>query len=573
MIFVDIYKVNSVDVVDATGSFRHGRVVDVGNDGLFIDFFCPDQRRQFHPFRDVFLSDCCRALHHLGVEDLHAADPASPQRAVEVLVRENPSRPFTWVPATVLPLQPPALHELQSTVVVEYAHPGTEGLQREIFPGEQLRMTLTNWQQELAGDHELVGHRDDAELGLVCVPPGRFVVYRVALPSSLTIAPAALLPAVEAHLKWYFDDYFRAEVNIMPVAVEAGAVVCLELLPLARFDRHKHLTLNPTIFLPKIIRNIATNNLQITPNPTPTDDTSADIRDLPTDLLTEVFSCLNSFVQSRTRRVCSAWADLLDTASLANHLILTDALCARNHEYPLVAVVYKLLRPDTRSLLLTSYDPHEVAPTLFPDFPRMQLIAGMLEFAAPTVGCRLRCVTIANVVWEWQIVGNVPADAVCTAHTEDSASGVRVFAEMCRRLPCEAVKLVGFSAQLVCGFLEVPCPRVALVVEIPRAVLKIDADLECRVWSALEAGLPAVDGEELSAAVGRWFNYVNAHGDQRVVMALAKILCAVQSRDPRPNANYQGTQFCRNINVYQMKKLSVISSYFVMNIIFSFPFV
>ncbi|XP_055341855.1 uncharacterized protein LOC129590579 [Paramacrobiotus metropolitanus] len=80
-------RCDSVDVWENSGLLRYGRVVDVADNGLFIDFLCPDRRCELTPFDRIFkmFSPACATDLDLG--------KVGERCPVEVLLRPSPALP------------------------------------------------------------------------------------------------------------------------------------------------------------------------------------------------------------------------------------------------------------------------------------------------------------------------------------------------------------------------------------------------------------------------------------------------------------------------------------------------
>ncbi|XP_055353090.1 uncharacterized protein LOC129599000 isoform X2 [Paramacrobiotus metropolitanus] len=83
---------NSVDVWDDSGRLLFGRVVDVAENGLYVDLLCAGRRRELVPYGRLFHMRSCGLLK----DGVAAGDQRFP---VEALLRPHPLSPWTWVSA------------------------------------------------------------------------------------------------------------------------------------------------------------------------------------------------------------------------------------------------------------------------------------------------------------------------------------------------------------------------------------------------------------------------------------------------------------------------------------------
>ncbi|XP_055355331.1 uncharacterized protein LOC129600776 [Paramacrobiotus metropolitanus] len=132
-----ISATNRVDVVANDGLFRYGRVVDVTNWGLLIDFLCPKRRRELVPFHRVFR---CRTDPPVDGERIASVyTRARSPVPVEVLERDSSSDAWTWFPAEMINLTDGTQHSTYIVAVVKW---WDEGERTDLVPVERIRWSV-----------------------------------------------------------------------------------------------------------------------------------------------------------------------------------------------------------------------------------------------------------------------------------------------------------------------------------------------------------------------------------------------------------------------------------------------
>ncbi|XP_055329588.1 uncharacterized protein LOC129582175 [Paramacrobiotus metropolitanus] len=112
-----IYTANSVDVVGDDGLRRHGRVVDVTDDGFLVDFLSSAEGRRLLPFGSKIFSP-----------DRY---PSAKSTTTEVLMRQNSGDPWIWYTAE-------HLRKHYGVVVVQWVDKD-KAVHTDIVPDERVR--------------------------------------------------------------------------------------------------------------------------------------------------------------------------------------------------------------------------------------------------------------------------------------------------------------------------------------------------------------------------------------------------------------------------------------------------
>ncbi|XP_055348857.1 uncharacterized protein LOC129595773 isoform X2 [Paramacrobiotus metropolitanus] len=318
-----IYQPNSVDVLGDDGVLRYGRVVDVADTGLFIDFFCPNRRRELIPFGGVYLPTALEPLDLDKINEPHAG-------TVEVLIREAPRGPWMWVPAEVDIL---ASHEdlrMYGMVAVSWWKK-TE--HRDILPVQRLRRRYARpcgwwsavgrsavWQFATRLIGRFMGNLEGGASQPVVVAKGMFSKWSVPLPEGYEHAEV-------------WNDLKRLNFKLMfsyerfcCVGIADGRLLFIERRLSAEEttsvtearDLRLRETLHDHAFLDELQLDY---RHQPTGNPSAHIDSPADaFSALPRELWLEVLSHLDTREQNRLRAVCSAWDGIAD--ALAASVVL-----------------------------------------------------------------------------------------------------------------------------------------------------------------------------------------------------------------------------------------------------------
>ncbi|XP_055356674.1 uncharacterized protein LOC129601799 [Paramacrobiotus metropolitanus] len=295
---------NSVDVLGEDGLFRYGRVVNVADHGLYIDFFCPGRRREFTPFQGVFLNDDGRYLDH---NDRARTNPP-PEIPAEVLVRDSASGAWTWFPAQIVMREVDIAQSKYAVAVIQHGQPENC---TDVVPMSRIR-----WKKEISVQQSQV----EAEIGNLpkCMVKGTFVKRTLQLPESCPIhlASAALQ---EQKRGLNYQLWYAAQAE--GVDIEDGCVVYIQ----RRCDVGMEAD---DIHLTKELENLNKLHralIDIVPQISePLIEVSAMKEGvmLPPELWREVFSYLDTVTQTRLRTVCTKWNNVLDSTLLNADIVL-----------------------------------------------------------------------------------------------------------------------------------------------------------------------------------------------------------------------------------------------------------
>ncbi|XP_055348294.1 uncharacterized protein LOC129595337 [Paramacrobiotus metropolitanus] len=343
---------DSVDVWDTSGHLHYGRVVDVADNGLFIDFLCPDRRRELTPFHRVF--KMLAPLH-----EWRDWRPYKPQ-SVEVLLRPSPRGPWTWMPAHLSlkqrqecdwPGEVGVVHLLTAESVAEGP--------LHVVPPQRLR-------QPFCDLVSASGPRSDAELRAYyghefksCViHPGTFFKGQVRLTAQL----ALLSEEMQRHLL----DEWRDKALVPDCSID-HPLIPFEFVQrmddgctwtyIERTDRRQARFYQFASRLGKALPGMIYKTLRLATDTDPANDES--LMWLPVELLLEVFSHMDTMQQTRMHRVCSSWAVILQSPVLTSFLIIPRP-SENRADYPLTACLVHLLNSSIQRIMILGGDKNRV---------------------------------------------------------------------------------------------------------------------------------------------------------------------------------------------------------------------
>ncbi|XP_055353209.1 uncharacterized protein LOC129599094 [Paramacrobiotus metropolitanus] len=124
-----LYAWNAVEVF-VDGLLQLGRVINVVEKGLVIDFGCATQRSQFIEYRRIFHACKARSPHPVNTYQEYRE-----YRNVQVLFRAGPDRPWAWYPGTAVSLGEQSYFGCVYIVEVKLPH----GVVKELLPRNQVR--------------------------------------------------------------------------------------------------------------------------------------------------------------------------------------------------------------------------------------------------------------------------------------------------------------------------------------------------------------------------------------------------------------------------------------------------
>ncbi|XP_055356588.1 uncharacterized protein LOC129601739 [Paramacrobiotus metropolitanus] len=253
----DVIEWNAVDVlIDC--QLHYGRVINVAETGLVIDFQCPERRSQLVAYGSIFRCD-----KYLGRPTTHA----------QVLLRRHPAGAWIWYPGRVVPVDSYCYDDFE---LVEVQRP--YGTVTEFLPWQQVRSPTSR--------------EEDMRL----VEKGDFVIRSCPVPGAFVPSEGPML-----------SEAFNREMARRNGALFTG-VLNQELLYLYRQTSNPI----PVGLVESVCINAAKmNNKASTPDTTALPPCSN--LGLPPVLLVEIFQSLDSIERIRCRRVCAVWNTLLTT--------------------------------------------------------------------------------------------------------------------------------------------------------------------------------------------------------------------------------------------------------------------
>ncbi|XP_055353173.1 uncharacterized protein LOC129599063 [Paramacrobiotus metropolitanus] len=271
----DVDAWNAVDVrID--GQLQHGRVINVVEGGLIIDFECPAQRSQFVEYGRIYYWSLC------------GANTVPDGTVVDVLLRRQPNDAWIWYPGTVVSIGD---YDYDDAAWVEVQLP--QGTVSELIPWQQVRPQPT------------AGRKSE----LRRLKKNAFVIRCCPLPATIY---------------WTIEEAFQC------VLVRSG-VMCTSLLrqtllylQLREDDPLKPEHLEEAYHKAQkkkkrgccTLTKLGLRILRRWPICATTEDWEVGNSDqiglpLPGEMLVEVFQSLDSIGRVRCRRVCHVWNKLL----------------------------------------------------------------------------------------------------------------------------------------------------------------------------------------------------------------------------------------------------------------------
>ncbi|XP_055357038.1 uncharacterized protein LOC129602096 [Paramacrobiotus metropolitanus] len=277
----DVYTWNSVDVL-VDGQLQYGRVINVAEGGLIIDFHCAGQRAQFVEYGRIFQ---CRDSHAVvfdfrskiyrtseGREPVYDTD-------AQVLLRASREAPWILYPGKI------GDYGCDESLVVEVRLPS--GMVRELLPCQQIRVPLSeeDWAQRLIVEKQ-------------------FVIRYCPIPTACRLKNSSLLEIFQGSLHMQYHARITAVFSGAVLYMNRGAGNPLHADTLERLCATAQLGVDymnsPRLpFLEMQVLHRISDPLDGLP--------------LPAELLLEVFRARDCIGRVRCRRVCALWNSLLTT--------------------------------------------------------------------------------------------------------------------------------------------------------------------------------------------------------------------------------------------------------------------
>ncbi|XP_055354682.1 uncharacterized protein LOC129600245 [Paramacrobiotus metropolitanus] len=277
----DVCAWNGVDVL-VDGQLQHGHVMNVIDDGLFVNFGC---RAEFIRYGNVF--ECRQATDHPNVKHRPPSHWSAGEKA-QVLLRAAPGAPWIWYPGTIVALDD---YCQDDAVLVDVQLPGR--IIRELLLCQQVRVPLS--EEDLAQRRIVDKH---------------FVIRCCPLPDGY---------AAEAspHLTWHFQNGVHEDEDVVCTGEFSQYLLylqCRTATPLEAETLCKVYAATKNDLDPIFPVQPLSNEVALPPNKKrKTDALPRRNLPLPVELLLEVFRSLDSVGRVRCRRVSELWNRLLTT--------------------------------------------------------------------------------------------------------------------------------------------------------------------------------------------------------------------------------------------------------------------
>ncbi|XP_055330417.1 uncharacterized protein LOC129582827 [Paramacrobiotus metropolitanus] len=318
--YAAVYAWNAVDVL-VDGMLQHGRVINVVDKGLIVDFGCRTQRTQFIEYGRIFLT-----IQPASCMETHPGDN------VQVLMRASPDVPWKWFAGRRVPTD----CSFDSCYIVKVQLP--HGVVQELLPWQQMRRPPS--------DTELASHRVRAK---------EFEIRSCPLPAVWSDAS----PALQSTCRWHLQ--------------RVRLVWCTKVLrsTLLYVQHPQNDPLQPQeleAVYKDALKDHAESNIllgRVTIQPAKTkrmDSVSDEIRlSVPSELLVEIFLSLNSICRVRCRRICALWDHLLTTEAYFPDVRVScrpeeSPSSWMKHQFWMLSTLLHCVNRRTKMVILTQVD-------------------------------------------------------------------------------------------------------------------------------------------------------------------------------------------------------------------------
>ncbi|XP_055353076.1 uncharacterized protein LOC129598993 [Paramacrobiotus metropolitanus] len=503
-------RCDSVDVWSDDGQLQYGRIVDAAVGGLFIDFLCPDRRRQFVPFGRLF-----RMQHSWDLRE-HWGPPQ-----LEVLWRAHPRGPWTWLGAELVVTVKEGYRRMDAALVRLYDAAGRATGPLQVVPAARIRYpgcdavgdsgssVLAGAHGRPPGEEELRRYygEDYAEL---LVGPETFVFSRLQLPAKCAAAAEETQRCLMERCL-YRPNRRWPPLEFLRRLDEGGTWLYME-----RTDGNnswmgfREAALRLPLALPRMLRMLEV--------PAAVEATAGEgLQQLPVVLLSAVFSHLDAMEWTRLRPVCALFDAVLQSAPLAADLVVNG-----RDDYALLASLLHAFRSSVHRVVLRNGD--------------LDSLLKVGDLAKHCPGMRERVPTIFLP----RLTCRLSVDAC--PHKTRSGMGCAVgdLAEALRRLPGKEVVLLQCRVDLLdvdsCEYEEqrLQC-RMDTPVNIPVArVEPTSTGLLRQVWDLLEAGLAWTAATDDQQRAADWLAEMRANQQplgerqRQLLDTLGKTVCALE---------------------------------------------
>ncbi|XP_055340198.1 uncharacterized protein LOC129589450 [Paramacrobiotus metropolitanus] len=527
----------SVEVLGADGMMRYARVVDLADDGLFVDMLCPNRRREHVPYNSVFrLNNTPVDKYNVHYNGYRSA------LSVEVQVPETPLGPWIWLSGETDRFERHAAHEQYAGSVVHWRRKEDGVLCSDFVPIGRLRIPVDKTLLLRRMMRNKRSADDDDAVPSDHIRPGTFVQRTVKLDDEFSYISAH---KAEALVKRLNSCEYVAELS--SGSGYANGIHFLDLV----HGQLRYVSQEKTKLTLWYLFSILTD-IWPRESATITEELA-----LPGELWLEVFSSLDTVTQTKLRAVCAVWNALLNAPALRRRILVGD-YDDKSWEFLNLATLYKCLHPGTRHIAIDARNRQM-------NMGDMMELCDMIRYVADQrTRIRLLTLQLSKLTFPLQIghVVNGTVAGDCRQHPRDpsdtwtdpeySCGRLSHFIAVCSSLPCDTVVMTNCVMSWdywVLVWMEIPLTRLPV------------NQFRCALCDALDAVMPVPSAMK-----------VQALNDQKLYRlpyrCNKEILCATQSADPRPSAHFRGKKWCVDgLRDLQLEKLSRISLNFLVELV------
>ncbi|XP_055348862.1 uncharacterized protein LOC129595777 [Paramacrobiotus metropolitanus] len=539
--FSGIDQTNSVDIVGKDGMVCYGRVVEVTDNGFFVDFLS-SERRRFFPFgSNVFLpSWTVGPLCAIIADEYARPDLAIP---VEVLMRETPSGPWKWFSAEMVNLARGVPHESYNVAVVRW---GTTTLLTDMVLGDRIRQRA----------------RSPTDALVQRIQKGTFVNGSTPLPKTYC---SMSVEEVRKQMPDWFDyvELWRWSVALVNIADDrlffierppekrplsgAGIDGLPENLP----------TLHDSLMkcFARVICQPHSANAELE-----SQESQGALTALSEEVWLEVFSQLDTLTQNSLRGVCVTFSYLPDSPTLTVEIFITTAECQKmekldRREYFVVAPIYKCLNSSTKRIVVADRKALLSESDLWKMLDMIHYVteqkSSLRRLTLYLQG--LRCSFQLGLTYDPEMehdscMQHMPKPVRQFNGYTDELDVLRLvdFIPACQKLPCDAIRLLHCTMHVnhTNGWPDANGRHSRITSSLTMTRSAQLNNLGCAMWEALEMGMPEPTLEQREK-LAQWLAGLGAAAGGHLIISVAcKTLCAMQTADPRKTLHYRGKRWC-----------------------------
>ncbi|XP_055353189.1 uncharacterized protein LOC129599075 [Paramacrobiotus metropolitanus] len=492
------YTWNTVEVF-VDGLLQLGKVINVAENGLIIDFGCTGLHSEFVEYGRVFHSGVLwtwwAAMDRL-VRGLKGIDlDVNKDPTVQVLLRAGPDCPWIWYPGRAWSLgkEPP----FANAFIVEAQLP--YGAVKVLLPTEQVRRPPT--------DAELSRHRAHFVIRSCPLPP-----CATGLPVPFEILTATLFQEREVLCIKVLNETLQYLQLGFHTALQPDKLS--EVYARLKLQRN----LNGGISAHLFVRTAAMRL-----DPKCTESVSCELPFLPI-LLVEVLQSLDSINRTRCLRVCALW----------NGILTTDA--------------------SFRDVWVSGRREESLSPGMSPLFWAVTCLLHCVNRQTKIVvlmhmelsDCDAAATMVRYIIGSGNRVGTLLFGRCSLEHHDNW--------RITETLKCLA-RICGIAERVCWTRCRVKESRLTAVVPRYSIICQTDQQLEMQLWDLFEKNL--VEQPVRLALLSQWM--AQAVAEERYY-ALGPSLCHYQSVDPRSSTHYRGCQWTasdlRNMDTNKLTKIT-----------------